>query len=501
VACGLSDCARQQVMSNGIRRSVAFSAVERYVSIAVGFVTTIILSRLLTPQDFGVFSIAMSFVILANVFREFGTGNYLVQVKQLTDQHLRTSFTMMLAASALFALVILAGTPFIAKWYDDPRFWQLMPLFAANMLLGPFGLPSRTLLLRDLAFDILAGIGLLGTAVYLVVVVGLALLGYGAMSLAWAALATTAVGVVGGLVVRPCFAAFRISLRGWREPFEFGTISTAMAILNVVYEQLPQLIIGRSIGLTAVGLFGRAASLCQLPDRLVISAFSPVLLPALARQNQAGVHLKPSYLLALSHMSAVQWPILLCLALLAEPAVLILYGEQWKEVAPLVRIMALAALALFPAFMTYPTLVALGRVRDTLWMSLISLPPSMLLIFVASPFGLETVAATQLISAPLQVFIAVSFIGRRIGVSWVDIAAAVWRSIIVAICSSAVPALVIVLQGGFSFSISHSALALALAGAAAGWLVGVLLSGHPLREELWNGTEFVGRRLRRRWSS
>ncbi len=487
-------------MSNGIRRSFAFSAVERYASIAVSFVTSIILSRLLTPQDFGIFSIAMSFVILADIFREFGTGNYLVQVKQLTDQHLRTAFTTLFATSALCALVILVGMPFIAEWYDDARFRQLMPLFAVNMLLGPFGLPSRSLLLRDLSFDILAGISLLGTAIYLVVVVGLALLGHGVMSLAWAALASTASGVLMGWVVRPCFTAFRVSLRGWREPFEFGTVSTATAILNVFYEHLPQLIIGRSIGLAAVGLFGRAASLCQLPDRLVISAFSPVLLPALSRQTQAGVDLKPSYLLALSHMSALQWPILLCLALLAEPAVLILYGEQWKEVAPLVRIMALAALAMFPAFMTYPTLVALGRVRDTLWMSLISLPPSMLLILVASPFGLETVAATQLVTAPMQVFVAVSFIGRRIGVSWADIAAAVWRSIVVAICSSAVPALVIVLQGGFSFSISHSALALALAGAAAGWLVGLLLSGHPLREELWNGTEFVGRRLRR-WSS
>ena len=223
----------------------------------------------------------------------------------------------------------------------------------------------------------------------------------------------------------------------------------------------------------------------------MISTLSPVLLPALSQQSRAGVHLKPSYLLALSHMSALQWPILLCLALLAEPAVLILYGEQWIEVAPLARIMALAALVRFPAFMTYPTLVALGRVRDTLWMSLISLPPSMLLIFVASPFGLETVAATQFIIAPVQVFVAISFIRRRIGVSWAEIAGTVGRSAVIALCSAAAPALVVVLQGEFSFGISHSALAFAVAGAGAGWLAGVALSGHPLLEELGNGMKLV----------
>jgi O-antigen/teichoic acid export membrane protein len=270
-----------------------------------------------------------------------------------------------------------------------------------------------------------------------------------------------------------------------------------MALLNVVHEYLPQLIIGRSIGLSATGLFGRAISLCQLPDRLVISALSPVLLPALSQQIRAGVDLKPSYLLALSHMAALQWPILLCLALLAEPTVLILYGEQWMEVAPLVRIMAVAALAMFVGFMTYPTLVALGRIRDTLWMSLISLPPSMLLIFLASPYGLEAVAATQLVSTPFQVYVAISFIARRIGLSWIEIARAVGRSLIVSLCSIVAPVLVVVFQGGFSFGMSHTTFALALAGAGAGWLAGLVLAGHPILDELGNGVKFVGSRLRR----
>jgi O-antigen/teichoic acid export membrane protein len=484
-------------MSISIRRSIAFSVMDRYATITLGFVTTIILARLLTPEDFGIFSIAMSFVVFAQIFRDFGTGNYLVQARHLTDQQLRTAFTAVLATSALCALVLLLATPAIVAFYGDERFWRLIPLFAVNLLLGPFSVPGISLLRRNLAFGTLAGISLLGTAVNFVVVVVLALLGHGVMSLAWASLASSVASVAAVWIVHPCFTVFRISLRGWKDPFEFGVVSTATAILNVVYEYLPQLIIGRGIGLAAVGLFGRATSLCQLPDRLVISTLSPVLLPALTRQAGEGVHLKSSYLLALSHMSALQWPILLCLALLAEPAVLILYGEQWIEVAPLARIMALAALVMFPAFMTYPTLVALGRVRDTLWMSLISLPPCMLLIFAALPFGLEAVAATQFISAPFQVFIAISFIRRRINVSWAEIARAVGRSVVVTLCSAVAPALVIVIQGGFSFGISHPALAFALAGAAAGWLAGLVLSGHPLLEEVGNGMKLVRRNFRR----
>ena len=129
-------------MSSGIRRSIAFSVADRYASIALGFVTTIILSRLLTPKDFGIFSIAMSFVVLADIFRDFGTGNYLVQAKQLTDQQLRTAFTSFLATSALCGLVLLLGAPALVSFYGDGLFWQLMPVFAFNLMLGPFSVPE-----------------------------------------------------------------------------------------------------------------------------------------------------------------------------------------------------------------------------------------------------------------------------------------------------------------------------------------------------------------------
>ena len=92
---------------------------------------------------------------------------------------------------------------------------------------------------------------------------------------------------------------------------------------------------------------------------------------------------------------------------------------------------------------------------------------------------------------------AVSFIRRQIGVSWMEIAGAVRGSLVVALCSMVVPAVVVAAQGGFSFGISISAIAFALAGAAAGWLVGIALVDHPLLGELRNITRFFSRRLSR----
>ncbi len=480
-----------------VRRSLVFSFAEKYGSYALGLAATIILSRLLTPRDFGIFSVSMAVVMLVDVFRDFGVGNYLVQERQITRQHVMTVFTVTVSMSLVCAVGLMLGREVIEAFYHEPDLRRLMPLFAANFLLVPFAMPSMSLLRRELAFDKIAGINLVAALVNLGVVTSLALLGHGFMSLGWATLAASFWRTIAANVSRPCFWAFRLSFIGWRELVAFGTYSTATALINVFHDYLPQLIIGRALGFTAVGLFGRATTLCQLPDKLVVSALSPVALPALSNQARRGVDLKPSYLLALSHMSALQWPILLWLALLAEPVVRVLLGKDWLGVAPLVRIMSLASLSMFPAFMTYPTLVALGRIRDTLSMSLLSLPPSIAVILVASPFGLEAVAASQLINAPLQILVALSFIQRRINISWIEIAGAVRGSFVVAICSAVIPA-AIVMQGGFSFSMSVASAALASAGAAAGWVAGLILSDHPLLGEMRNGAADFRQRLR--WS-
>jgi len=182
-------------------------------------------------------------------------------------------------------------------------------------------------------------------------------------------------------------------------------------------------------------------------------------------------------------MTALQWPILLCLAILAEPAVRLLLGAQWMETAPLVRIMALASMSLFPAFLTYPVLVASGAIRDTLVSSLLSIPPSVLLIYLAAGHGLHAVAATQFITGPLQVYTALIFIRRHIKFGWLEFARPLFVSGVIALCSAAAPA-VIVAAEGLRNDLPLSMAMLAAAGAAAGWLFGLLVTGHPFLAEL-----------------
>ena len=465
-----------------IRRSLVFSFAERYGTTTIALAGTLLLSRLLTPADFGLFSVAASVVMMVEVVREFGVGHYLVQERALDRAVVRTAFSVSLALSLACAAALAALAGPLAAFYDSPKLATLVPLLAASFLLVPFGMPSSSLLRRDMQFGALAAVGIASALANVGVTAVLAWLGWGATSLAWGSLATGLTRAAGGLAWRPCLWAFRPGFAEWRRVLAFGGYASATAIVNVLHDTLPQLILGRMLGFGPVGLFARATGVCQIPDRLFTNALPGILLPALAEQVRQGVDLKPAYLRALTYATAVQWPVLLCLVVLAEPVVRVLLGPQWGEAVPLVRLMALAALTLFPSFLTYPLLVAVGAVRDTLLMSLLSVPPSALLVFAASFHGLAAVAATQLVTGPLQVGVALIFVRRHVAFRWREFARALAPSALVAL-AAAVPALGVVSAfGGFGLS-PLGTVAAGLA-AVAGWAGGIGLSGHPLRAEL-----------------
>jgi len=465
------------------RRSLLFSFLEKYAGLVIGMAMTIAGARLLTPADFGVFAIGMSVVMLLDVLRDFGAGTYLVQLKVLERSAVRSAFTVSCIISGSCAAALALTAIPLGRFYGEPGVGHVVLVMSTALLLNPFSTPATAMLRRQMAFDRLAminvasGLGQLGTIVLL------ASLGQGYMAMAWAGLAAGLLRTLGANIAQPTFWAFRPTLVDCRSVFSFGVWSTATGIVNVIHDTLPQLIVGRVLGIVPVGLLGRAQMVCQLPDKLISSALHPVVLPALAEHARRGGSLKEPYLLGLSYMAAVHVPTMVCLALLAEPVVLVLLGPQWGEVPTLVRLMAMGLVWMFPAFLTYPMLVALGRIRDTLVSSLISIPPSILLIAVAAPYGIKAVAATSLVTGPLQVFVAVSFVRRHIGVTWAEIFRAALPGGIATVASAAGIIAVMSLLG-FRTALSFGEMLVAILAAGLCWVGGLWLGGHPLIGEL-----------------
>lgn len=459
------------------------SALDRYAVMALSLTTTAVAARLLAPADIGTFVVGGALFVIADGLRDFGVGVYLIQERDLTPIKVRAAFTVTFVSSCVLACLFYVTAPTIAAFYDEARLVNVVYIAAAGLLIVPFGGTLVVLMRRDMAFGRVALVNVAGAASNLVAVSLLAVLGFEYLSLVWGMLAASVVSSLAACLLRPSFWAFRPAFTNWAAILRFGGYSSATTLINTAYQLLPQMALGRILGFDAVAFFSRAAMLCQLPERGVVSAIQPVVLPALSTRARAGADMRKPYLHGIALMTVAHWPFLGGLAVMAEPAVRILLGDQWLAAVPLVQILSIAYLALAPAFLTYPLLVSLGRVRDTLCLTLVSVPLSMVVVIGSAQFGLTAMSASFLVLAPLQMYLAFRFIRRQVPFSWPDLARAIWRSAVVTLGSTCACAFGVALAGDAAHRPALTLLVGSIA-AAAGWAGSLVIVRHPMREEI-----------------
>ncbi|SCB08427.1 Membrane protein involved in the export of O-antigen and teichoic acid [Bradyrhizobium shewense] len=465
---------------NSVQRSILFSAADRYGSLALFFVATAVLSRLLSPAEFGVYAVvsAVTAVIGAS-FQEFAGGNYLIQKRELSAESVRSAFTITFGISAAIAvlLYVLAGA--LSDLFAEANLKTGIEVSALNFLLVPFSGTISALLRRDMKFGTLAICNFAAGAAVALVSIGLAMTGFSYMAPVWGALAGNVTLTLALLAHHRDFGALRPSLVEYREVVGFGLYSSGISVINVFYNLAPQLFLARILDFASVGLYSRAVNLTQVFDKLVTQVLTPVIMPAIVARRRAGEDLNAVYLDSIELLSAMHWPFLIFVAIMARPIIAIWLGETWLEVVPLVRLLCIANLAFFAACLSYPILIAVGSVREALISSLISLPPSLLLILGASFFGVQAVAASALLTLPFQAAVAIYFIGRHLHFGPMDVLRALTRSgLVTAAATFGVASCAALTEAGMLTSLAG--LVLGACAAALCWSLGLILTGHPL---------------------
>ncbi len=479
-----------------VRRALAMAAGEQYLRLAVGFASIAAVSRLLSPTEIGISVIGTGIVLIALGLREFATSDFLIRREQVAPDDVRSSFTVLFLLTALIMAAMFAVAPWFGAFYGEEELAAFLRVGATAGLIEAISLPITGLLRRDLAFGKLAFINTSSTVVTAATTVLLALAGFSYMSVAWAMVAAALTTTGLSFYFRPDALMVRPALSRWRCILAFGGYNGASYVINRIYEAMPQLILGHMLPHSAVGLYNRANVTAGIPDKIVLTSVLSVAFPALAAEVRAGGGLKQPYLRALSLITVLYWPALVLLALLGQPVVLVLLGQQWLAVIPLLQVIAIGALAWFPVVLTSPVLLALGQVRDRMLADLIGRSGAAVVlcssaVFGIAHFGVMAMAASQLVSLPFQMVVALWSVRRHVAFRWREVPLALWKSAVVTATSAAGPIGVVALPH-FSFDLSLQGTLLALLLAGAGWLVGVLLTRHPAALELRRATDAIG---------
>ena len=464
------------------RLSFLVSFAEKYTLLLLNTAGTMILARLLTPAEIGVYAVGAVLAGLAQAVRDFGVGAYVIQEKQLSEEKLRAALgTSMLVAWSL-ATVVLAFSGLAARFYREPRLSTVLQLLSINFLLIPFSSLALPYLRRHMRFSAIFAINTASSASQLLVSVGLAWLGLGYLSLVWGAVAGTVAALLASICCWPRGLPWLPARRGMAKILSFGTISTAGSVIDELGVSAPDLIVGKMIGVAEVGIFGKAQGVLNVFNQLVTSAISPVIFPMFSSQARAGGDLRQAYLTTASYMTVLAWPFFGFVAITAPALVRVLYGEQWDDCVPLIRIICLSS-ALYSMFsMARYLFVAMGAVRTQAKLDALSVPVRVVAVLLAAPFGLTWVAWAVVVGGVFRSGFTLLYLRQLAGVSPRALLGAVRCSALVAASSLAGPLLWCArypLQPGQAFyQLSMAALtALPL------WLAAILLFRHELAAE------------------
>ena len=467
-----------------IRKSIFITFLEKYITLLISFIGIMLIARLLTPKEIGIYSVASAVTGVAQMLRDFGVGNYLIQERELTKDRIRTALTVTMFTSWFAGGVLYSIRPWVVEFYHEPGLNDLIAVQCLNFLIVPFTAPILALLRREMRFGVLFRINLMSTITQLIISLSLAASGYGYLSLAWAALANMLCTALLVNANRPKEARLLPGLKEWRRITSFGVQSSVSSVIVEIAMNMNDLILGRFLGFQAVALYSRAQGLIYLFHRDMMDAVRKVVFPAFAKAVREEQDLLKAYLQAVNYVTVFAWPFYAFLGVYTQPIIRLMFGDQWDEAVPLVKILVFAGAIGALWNLSSNALLAMGQINKILRVELIVQTTRACLVFYAASINIEMTCYALVLTYIVNLLVTVRYLNKTIGLTLIKVLLSNINSLLITLISMAIPLLCYFFLPKIFNPLQE--IAINGIGLLVGWLFGVIITRHRLRQEITN---------------
>ena len=316
-------------------------------------VSLMILARLLGPDDFGLVGMVTAFTGVLSLFRDFGLSSAAIQRPRVTHEEASTLFWINVLVGVLLGACAVVFAPAVAAFYREPRLVMVTAALAAGFVFNAVGVQHGVILQREMRFTTLAIVNTISLVIGSAIGIAGAVIGWGYWSLV-AMTVTQPLALTVGQWIATGWIPGRPSRGADILPMaRFGGLVTLNALVCYVAFNADKMLLGRVWGVAALGMYGRAYSLINIPTDNLNSAAGEVAFSALSRVQHDPQLLKNYFLKGYSLVVAMTIPITLACALFAEDVVVVVLGPRWADAAPIFRMLA-------PTILTFAIVNPLG---------------------------------------------------------------------------------------------------------------------------------------------
>jgi PST family polysaccharide transporter len=443
----------------------------------------VVLTRLLTPTDFGLVSAALVVIAFSLNFSQLGLGPALIQRPEIEPRHVSSAFYASVALGLLVATIIWLTAPFIAQFF---RMAHLTPVVRGLAFVFPIvGIATvpESLLQRDLRFRALANRDVVAYGVgYGVIGVGAALLGWGVWALVLAQVSQVLIRTVILLRLSPTLVPARPSWRSFVELMDYGVGQSISRVGVILANQVDNLVVGRWLGAVRLGEYSRAYQLMSVPTGLLGDVLDKVLFPTMARVQDDPRRLAAAFLQGTALLALVTLPIGVVSAIVAPELVAVAFGARWTGLTAPFQVLALGMMFRVCYRMSDSLSRATGKVYRRAWRQGLFALLVFLGALVGQTRGVVGVAAGVLVAFFLN-YLSMSQLSLAItGVSWARFLRAQLPAVRLSLVTgtAALGAVLAVRQTGLPpvAGLAAGVLAAVGAGLAVAWAAPVLALGH-----------------------
>lgn len=394
--------------ANGLK----WSAIERLATQLIQLIVMLILARMLGPHAFGLVGMLAVFIAISQTFVDSGFSSALIRYTERAEVDFSTTFYFNIAVSVCCYIMLFFSAPYIAEFFKEPQLIGLARVLGIVVIINSFAIVQRAKLTINMDFKTQAKASLLSVFVSCGIAIWLAKLGYGVWALVGQTLSFTLFNVVLLNILKPWLPSTGFSKKSFNYLFGFGSKLLVAGIIDTVYKNIYQIVIGKQFSTLQVGLFTQANQLASVPAMTFTSIIQRVTYPMLSNIQSGTNKFENIYLLTLRMAALVIFPLMIGLAIIAEPLITIILGKQWAPAAELLTILCFA-------FMLYPIhainlnlLNVKGRSDIFLKLEIIKKSLITLMLFITIPMGIKAMCIGMVINSYIALFINSYYTGQ-----------------------------------------------------------------------------------------
>ena len=379
---------------------------------AISFVVSIVLARLLLPKEFGLLGMISVFVGIGASLMNSGLTQSLIRTQCPDQEDYSTVFFFNLIGSIIVYWLLFLTAPFISEFFSQPILIKIIRIYCLTFIISAFSQVQLTKLTKEMNFKLQLTIAIPSLLLSGVLGISLAYKGFGVWSLVWMSVFQSFLNTLQLWVKTDWVPSFIFNVRKFKYHFKFGYKLTLSGLLDTIFTNIYQIIIGRFFIPAQLGFYTRADSLKQLPVNNISGALNKISYPLFASIQDDNLRLKKAYKQIMEMVIFVVSPVLVFMGVLAEPLFRFLFTEKWLPSVPYFQILCLTGI-LYPLH-AYNLNILNVKGRSDLFLKLEIIKKIFIAIMILSTirFGILGLIWGQLLSSILAFFINTYYSGK-----------------------------------------------------------------------------------------